>query len=61
MSRQAGLLNQDLLILQQFRSGFSPEFDILDDQGRVVGTVAGTEGGARSTRPTPPNSTKAHR
>ena len=48
MSRQAGLLNQDLLILQQFRSGFSPEFDILDDQGRVVGMVAGTEGGARS-------------
>ena len=47
MSRQAGLLNQDLLILQQFRSGFSPEFDILDDQGRVVGMVAGTEGGAR--------------
>ena len=47
MSRQAGLLNQDLLILQQFRSGFSPKFDILDDQGRVVGMVAGTEGGAR--------------
>ena len=47
MSRQAGLLNQDLLILQQFRSGFSPEFDILDDQGRVVGMVAGTESGTR--------------
>ena len=47
MSRQAGLLNQDLLILQQFRSGFSPEFDILDDQEQVVGMVGGTESGAR--------------
>lgn len=47
MSRQAGLLNQDLLILQQFRGGLSLEFDILDDQGRVVGMVAGTEGGTR--------------
>ena len=47
MSSQAGLLNQDLLILQQLRNGLSPEFDILDDQERVVGMVGGTESGAR--------------
>lgn len=47
MSSQTGLLQQDLLILQQFRSGFSPEFDILNDQEQVVGMVGGTESGAR--------------
>lgn len=47
MSGHVGLLDQDLLVLQQIRSGFSAEFDILDDRERVVGTVGGTEGGAR--------------
>ncbi len=47
MNSQAGLLNQDLLILQQLRNGLSPEFDILDDQERVVGMVGGTESGTR--------------
>ena len=47
MSSQTGLLHQDLLILQQFRTGLSPEFDILDDREQVVGMVGGTESGAR--------------
>ncbi len=47
MSSQTGLLHQDLLILQQFRNGLSPEFNILDDQEQVVGMVGGTESGAR--------------
>ena len=47
MSSHPGLLHQDLLILQQLRSGLSPEFDILDDQEQVVGMVSGTESGAR--------------
>ena len=47
MSSQTGLLHQDLLILQQFRNGLSPEFNILDNQEQVVGMVGGTESGAR--------------
>ena len=47
MSSQTGLLHQDLLILQQFRNGFSPEFNILDNREQVVGMVGGTESGAR--------------
>ena len=47
MSSHPGLLHQDLLILQQLRSGLSPEFDILDDREQVVGMVGGTESGAR--------------
>lgn len=43
MSRQAGLLNQDLLILQQFRGGLSPEFDVVSANGGGVVAQASRE------------------